>query len=289
MGRKTVLIAESDENILNIYKTFLEVGGYTVKTAQTKDDLLSMILKGDFAALITEYEIDNTITLEIFRKLKRNFPHIYVMMITRAIIDLDIYMEVIKSGVDDLFMKPFSVEKMLVHLQKGLKMGEIIYKDKKREIIYPDSQFFSRLDEELKRAKRYNRYLSLLFLSLSIKGKENKRFSEGLVVAMKINLRDTDILATYNKGYVAILLETSHPASCVVAERLKRDIRLYAPFQRDEKLKILSSRIRIGVSSYPKDSDISEELIEEARSRVKNPSHRAGPGNIGGHLGSAIV
>ncbi len=269
MGRQTVLFADSDENILNIYRTFLEAGGYTVKTAITTDDLISMIHKGGFAALITEYEIDNNPTLEIFRKLKRDFPHIYVMVVTRAIIDIDIYIEVIKTGVDDLFMKPFSVEKMLVHLQKGLKMGEIIHKDKRGKIVYPDSQFFSKLDEELKRAKRYNSYLSLLFLSSPVNGKKNKPFSEGLAVAIGINLRDTDILAAYSDGYAAILLDTSSPASYMVAERLKRDIRLYAPFQRDEKLKGLSRGIKIGVSSYPKDSDIPEELIEEARSRVK--------------------
>jgi CheY-like chemotaxis protein len=271
MTRKTVLVAESDEHILNIYKTFLEAGGYTVKTATTKDDLLSMVLKGDFAALITEYTIDNTITLDIFRRLKREYPHIYVMMVTKAAIDLNLYIEVIKSNVDDLFVKPFSVEKMLVHLQKGLNIGEIIYKNKRRMITYPENRFFLRFDEELKRAKRYNRDLSLLFLIPHKEGRKNKHFSKILPMAMKVNIRDTDILTTYNDGYMVILLETPPSASYMIADRLKREIGVYSTFQRDEVLKGLSSGIKIGVSSYPKDSDISEGLIEEVMNRVKTP------------------
>lgn len=73
------------------------------------------------SGLITEYWIGDVKTLEAIQVLKKTFPESYVMMITDKEIMEDEYEEIMEAGVDDYFLKPFSIRKILLHLRKGLK------------------------------------------------------------------------------------------------------------------------------------------------------------------------
>jgi response regulator of citrate/malate metabolism len=75
--------------------------------------------------LITEYWIDHTNPVEIIRGLKKDFPELYIMMLTHENLDEKEYKRVVKAGVEDLFLKPLSTEKVLLHLKKGLKLRKI--------------------------------------------------------------------------------------------------------------------------------------------------------------------
>jgi len=63
-------------------------------------------------------------TLEIVRGFKKAFPEAYVMLLTHGEIKEGEYEEIMDAGVDDFFMKPFPVRKILVHLRKGLKQRQ---------------------------------------------------------------------------------------------------------------------------------------------------------------------
>jgi DNA-binding response OmpR family regulator len=67
-------------------------------------------------------EIFNGVSLfEIIKKIRERLPELYVMMIADGRIGEKEHQKVIETGVDDFFVKPMPYEKILFHLQSGLK------------------------------------------------------------------------------------------------------------------------------------------------------------------------
>ncbi|MFB3897533.1 MAG: response regulator, partial [bacterium] len=121
MKKETILILEIDQNVTWTLKTLLENEGYPVVVANSIERALGNFSNLMISGVITEYRIENVSTLEAIRKLKETFPGTYVMMITNNETKMDEYEEIIEAGVDDYFLKPISIKKILLHLRKGLK------------------------------------------------------------------------------------------------------------------------------------------------------------------------
>jgi DNA-binding NtrC family response regulator len=117
----SILLLEGKRNILWPSKTFLEEKGYDVHTARSQKEAIDQIDRHHFSALITEYIIEGTNTLKFVRKVKSVNPESYVLLLTNVNLDRKTHEEVIAAGVDDYFVKPFPLEKILVHLEKGMR------------------------------------------------------------------------------------------------------------------------------------------------------------------------
>ena len=55
------------------------------------------------------------------------------MMITNSEVIESEYEEIIRAGVDDYFLKPFSPRKILLHLKKGLRQRLVLLQKKRLE------------------------------------------------------------------------------------------------------------------------------------------------------------
>jgi len=126
MSNETILILDNEFYIQSILKIFLENGGYSVIIANTVEKALHSFSEYKIAGLITEYRIDQFCTVETIREVKKNFPELYVMMLTNSDVKENKYEEIIHAGVDDYFVKPFSFTRILLHLRKGLKEHNIL-------------------------------------------------------------------------------------------------------------------------------------------------------------------
>ena len=142
MAKETILILDTDKNITWTLKNLLEKEDYPVVIADTVESALKNFSEFQVAGIITEYWIENVLTLEAIRKLKKTVPETYVMMITNQETGEDEYEEIIQAGVDDYFLKPMPIKKILLHLQKGLRYrGLLVEKNKlEREKISHPSQ-----------------------------------------------------------------------------------------------------------------------------------------------------
>lgn len=122
---ETILILDNDPHIQWTLKTFLENENYTVIAVNAISDALQNFSEFKVSGLITEYWINDSCTLETIKELKRMFPEAYVMMLSNNDVEESEYENIINSGVDDYFIKPFSYRKILVHLRKGLKKNQL--------------------------------------------------------------------------------------------------------------------------------------------------------------------
>jgi DNA-binding NtrC family response regulator len=131
VAKETILILDTDKNVTWTLKTLLENEGYPVVVVESVERALKDFTEFKVSGLITEYWIGNLRSLGAIRNLKEMFPESYVMMITNQPVKDEEYEEVMTSGVDDYFLKPMPIKKVILHLQKGLK-NRILLIEKKR-------------------------------------------------------------------------------------------------------------------------------------------------------------
>jgi len=118
---KAVLILDDEAPVSWTLKSILGMENYQVFTASTLEEACPILHDGALSAVITEYRLDRDYTVETIKKLKEAMPGLYVMMLTNNEMDEREYEEIIRAGVDDYFLKPFSFTRILLHLEKGLK------------------------------------------------------------------------------------------------------------------------------------------------------------------------
>ena len=134
--KETILILDKENHNRWILKVVLENEKYVVIAVDTMKRALENFSEFEVSGFITNYRVDQFCTLDVVRELKKKFPEAYVMMFSDEEIREKEYEEIMKAGVDDYFRKPFSMQKVLLHLKKGLKQRDITLQK-------------SRLEEEL--------------------------------------------------------------------------------------------------------------------------------------------
>lgn len=133
MSRETILILDGEFHTQWTLKTLLESEKYIVLAVETIERALQNFKEFEVSGLITEYRVGHILTYGIIRELKKNFPELYVMMVTHEHLEEREYGKIMRSGTDDFFMKPVSGEKILIHLKKGLKQRKILLQKKRLE------------------------------------------------------------------------------------------------------------------------------------------------------------
>jgi DNA-binding NtrC family response regulator len=134
VAKETILILDNDKNVTWTLKTLFENEGYPVVIVDSVERAIRDFTEFKVSGLITEYWIGNFRTLGAIRKLKEIFPESYVMMITDQPVKDEEYEEVMNSGVDDYFLKPMPIRKLLLHLQKGLMHRSLVVEKKRLEM-----------------------------------------------------------------------------------------------------------------------------------------------------------
>jgi DNA-binding response OmpR family regulator len=133
MAKETILILDKDFHTQWTLKTVLESEKYIVLAVDTIERALTSFQEFEVSGFITEKRIDYTNIYEIIRELKRGFPELYVMMLTDENLGEKEYKKMMGAGIDDLFLKPISTEKILIHLQKGLRHRKVLLQKKRLE------------------------------------------------------------------------------------------------------------------------------------------------------------
>ena len=126
MNSKKILILEEDLHLRWILKTFLENKGFSIIVSDTIEKSLEIISREKISIFITEYWVDHSNTIEIIKKIKEMSPQVYILLNTNRIIDEKEYQQIIDAGVDDFFEKPFSFDKMMIHLEERSKKRSLI-------------------------------------------------------------------------------------------------------------------------------------------------------------------
>lgn len=131
--------------------------------------------------------------------------------------------------------------------------------------------FHRRLDEEMRRARRYHQSLGLLMLDIDHFKRVNDRFGHAagdavlqtLAALLRQSVRDTEIVARYGGEEFALLMPlTNTEEAHAAAERIRQAVASH-PFLTPQG-KTLPLTISVGVASFPTDCRTVSELVETA-------------------------
>lgn len=112
---KVIYIADDDNNIRNLLKSFLEREGYIVYSFPTGDDLLKKFLSEPCDLIILDVMMPGRDGFFILAEI-RKISNVPIIMLTARDSDAD-YIEGLNLGSDDYFTKPFSPIKLVTRVK----------------------------------------------------------------------------------------------------------------------------------------------------------------------------
>jgi PleD family two-component response regulator len=277
MSENSILLIDPYKNLLNAYRMILEEEKYLVETAKSIEEAFRFLSIQQYSVIITEYILPFENTYHMIQWVKQNVPETYFMMITDTFIDEKIYGELFNVGLDDFILKPYSPEKILVHIKKGLRQRDLILKKQElekqnildpitqqvQELIFAPIYFKKSLRQELKRAKRYCHPLSLLLIK--IPGREElggkfEYFCVELAKILRYHTRVADLVGRENNSFGVLLPETDQVRSQALMGRLFNLIQTHPSFQSDGDLGPIIKTLAFQSFTYPDKFEIPESL-----------------------------
>ncbi|MGZ3557861.1 MAG: response regulator [Thermodesulfobacteriota bacterium] len=277
MPDHNILLVDPFKNLLNAYRLVLEEEKYAVETASNLRDAYELLTERQYSIIITEYIPPFETTEFMIQWVKEKNPETYIIMVSNAFVDEKNYEKLFATGLDDFILKPYSPDKILVHIKKGLRQRHLIQKLQQleklsflepfaqeiQEIIFNAIFFKKCLRQELKKAKRHNHSFSLLLLQLPAKQEIGDRFDSFYVQLVKIVRRHTreEDMVGKNNGEIGIILpETDQTGSKVLVQRLLNLIKNHPPFKSDNTLKRYAQNLFFQSFTYPDEFALPESL-----------------------------
>lgn len=151
--------------------------------------------------------------------------------------------------------------------------------------IYNYRHFVQKLEDELKRARRYSQIMSLIMIDIDWFKRYNDSYGHlfgnsilrGLVQVIKKCVRDVDVFARYGgEEFVIILPQTDKYDATNIGERIRSQVESNQ-FEGEEQGLKVNLTVSLGIASYPENGMTSEELIQKvdqamylAKGRGKN-------------------
>ncbi len=277
MADHWILLIDPFKNLLNAYHMILEEEHYGVETVLNITEAYKLFQKRKYSILITEYIPPFDITEEMIQWMKKNSPETYILMVTNAFVDEKTYEKLFTIGVDDFILKPYSPNKILVHLRKGLKQREILLKMQELErltllepipgetrgFIFNTRFFRACLRQEIKKSKRHHHPFSLLLFQMPVKEQTGDRFDRFYMELVKIirgDTREEDIVGR-NNGEIGIILPETDQIGCqALIQRLLNLISTHPQFVSDEMMASFLQGLSFQSFTYPDLFRIPESL-----------------------------
>lgn len=274
----SILLIDPFKNLLNAYRMILEVEGYLVESVLNLEDAKSLLHQNQYSVIIIEYIYPYEITEDFIERVKDSSPEIYILMVANALIDGEAFERLIHKGVDDLIMKPYSPERILVLIRKGLKRREMILQLNEINRFYPfhpvthqtnefifNRMFFKRVvQQELKRSKRHHHPISLILIKISneqSKPDELDRFLKELLMLIKKYTRSEDVLSRNNGDIILLLPETDSIGCEALLKRLHQLVGSEPKFQRDESMQLFIKSLLFQPVNLPDQIDLIEPFL----------------------------
>ncbi|MDI6809535.1 MAG: sigma-54 dependent transcriptional regulator [Candidatus Eisenbacteria bacterium] len=120
----TILIVDDEEAIRHFVGKFLEDEGFTVVTAATGGEAISLIGKDLPDVVLLDLKLPDMNGIDVLQKIKRAEPGLTVIMVT-AYADVSSAVKAMKSGAFDYLNKPVNFEELLVVLDKALEQTKL--------------------------------------------------------------------------------------------------------------------------------------------------------------------
>ncbi len=280
-----ILIAEDDPVSRKLLEKILIKAGNKVVSVENGQKALELFDDKFFPIVLTDWMMPEMDGLELCRAIRKNtYPgYVFIILLTAKDSKDDI-IRGLGAGADDYLTKPFSHAELVARLNTGKRVLELerSLKDANEEIrilsitdpltgTYNRGYMTERLPQEIKRARRYSRALSIILCDIDHFKKVNDTYGhlvgdrvlKDFARCIRHSIRqDVDWTARYGgEEFLIVLPETDVNGGSVMAERLKSELSQRVTETQGKKISITTSFGVVGFGPDTPDEMISPEAM----------------------------
>ena len=138
--KKTILLADDDDNLRRVLEFQLSEAGYKILTAADGAQAFEIFTNNDFDCVITDLRMPKLSGLELLEKIKTFNAEIPVVVIT-AFGEVETAVSAMKAGAFDYINKPFNRDEILLTLERAVSFSETKSENRRlREIVKKEFQ-----------------------------------------------------------------------------------------------------------------------------------------------------
>ena len=283
-----VLLAEDDPISRRLFEKILDKEGFAVTAVENGRKALDLFRQRFFPIVLTDWQMPEMEGPELCRAIREENPdrYVFIVMLTSKGSKDDI-ISGLGAGADDYLTKPAHHAELIARIKTGIRILEL-EKSLKAAVdeihllsitdsltgIYNRGYINERLPQEIRRAIRYGRALSILLCDIDHFKKVNdvfghlagdavlKMFAKCLTGAIR---HQVDWAGRYGgEEFLIVLPETDHTGAMVLAERIRQTVAERATQVDDATIPITTS---IGVTGFsPQEGTVvtPEALLRQA-------------------------
>jgi diguanylate cyclase (GGDEF)-like protein len=237
MPKMRLLVVDDDALLRRSLNLQLTRAGYEVHEAEDGQVAWDMIQRQGYRFVITDWNMPGVNGLELVRRIREMLSagYTYILMLTAHSEKLDVIAG-LNSGADDYLTKPFDMDELRARVGIGVRILELEARLQESlasaaELAVRDGltglfnrrEFDSRLADEVQRAARYQRPLSLLMIDIDHFKHYNDQHGhpQGDALLRELStlflgcVRSTDFVARYGGEEFAVILPETNPANAL--------------------------------------------------------------------------
>ncbi len=272
MPKPKLLIVDDDLAVCDTLAEALNEHGYdcTIETNGLK--VISRLQTALFDGVLLDLVMPEIAGLDLLQRIKEPFPDLPVIIIT-GYGSIETAVESMRAGAADFVTKPIDLAVLDIRIKKAIEHEQT------RRLAFTDGLtslanyrwFHTRLQQEIERADRYHRPLSLIMLDIDYFKAYNDTHGHPqgdailtqVAKLLKQMSRSSDMVARYGgEEFALILPETDHFSAEALGNRLREEIEQFR-FAGEEHLPSKMLTISVGIATHNRYGD-KETLIAAA-------------------------
>jgi len=247
-----LLVVDDDALLRRSLNLQLTRAGYEVHDAEDGEAAWAMVEQDTYRFLITDWNMPGMSGPELVRRIRARpaAGYTYILMLTAHSDRMDV-LTGLNAGADDYLTKPFDMEELRARVGIGVRILELEARLQESlasaaELAVRDGltglfnrrAFDSRLADEVQRAVRYQRPLSLLMIDIDHFKLYNDQHGhpQGDALLRELStlflncVRSTDFVARYGGEEFAVILPETNPSNAQAVASIIRERVCAHPF-----------------------------------------------------------
>jgi len=168
---ESILIVDDEEEINVVLEGILKKLGFSVRSVLGGEDALRVLSDMTFTFLLTDMRMPHMNGMELIKRVSNGFPNINIIAMT-GYSEGYRYIDVLNSGASDFIKKPFESDELEAKIRRIINERNLKQELNRLSItdaltgLFNQRHFYTRLKEEVMRAKRQQNPLALILLDL---------------------------------------------------------------------------------------------------------------------------